>query len=63
MIGPKLENGLNITLTGTIISLPYINMTLQLMADFGAKASWLNDHELRVEPQPYRPIPYYIYKG
>ena len=60
MIGPKLENGLNITLTGTIISLPYINMTLQLMADFGAKAAWVNDHELRVEPQPYRPIPYYI---
>ena len=37
MIGPKLENGLNITLTGTIISLPYINMTLQLMADFGGE--------------------------
>ena len=40
MIGPKLENGLNITLTGEIVSLPYINMTLQLMADFGAKVSW-----------------------
>ena len=60
MIGPKLDNGLKITLTGEIISLPYINMTLQLMADFGAKASWVNDHELSVAPQPYRPIPYHI---
>ena len=60
MIGPKLENGLNITLTGEIVSLPYINMTLHLMADFGAKASWVNDHELKVEPQPYRSTPYYI---
>ena len=60
MIGPKLENGLNITLTGEIVSLPYINMTLQLMADFGAKVSWVNDHELKVEPQPYCSIPYNI---
>ena len=60
MIGPKLENGLNITLTGKIVSLPYINMTLQLMKDFGAQASWVNDHELRVEPQPYRTTPYHI---
>ena len=60
MIGPKLEYGLNITLTGEIVSLPYINMTLHLMADFGAKASWVNDHELKVEPQPYRSTPYYI---
>ena len=60
MIAPILENGLQITLTGDIISRPYIDLTLQLMKDFGAQASWMNDHELRVEPQPYRPIPYYI---
>lgn len=60
MIGPSLTNGLKITLTGDIISRPYINLTLQLMRDFGGKADWLNDHELLVEPQPYQPIPYYI---
>ena len=60
MIGPTLENGLKITLTGDIISRPYINLTLQLMKDFGAKAEWLNEHELCVEPQPYSPIPFHV---
>ena len=60
MIAPTLKNGLQVTLTGDIISRPYIDLTIQLMKDFGAQASWLNDHELKVEPQPYRSTPYYI---
>ena len=60
MIAPTLKNGLQVTLTRDIISRPYIDLTLQLMKDFGAQASWLNDHELKVEPQPYRSTPYYI---
>jgi len=60
MIGPSLKNGLNITLTGPIISRPYINLTLQLMKDFGAQAAWTSENELRVEPQPYRPVPYSV---
>lgn len=60
MIAPTLKEGLTVTLTGDIISRPYINLTLQLMSDFGAKASWISEHELRVEPQPYQSIPYYI---
>ena len=40
MIAPTLENGLTITLTGDIISRPYIDLTLKLMKDFGAEASW-----------------------
>lgn len=60
MIGPSLPEGLTLTLTGDIISKPYIRLTLQLMKDFGAKADWLNDHELRVEPQPYQSIPFYV---
>ena len=39
MIGPVLKNGLNLRLTGTIISRPYINLTLQLMTEFGATAA------------------------
>lgn len=60
MIAPTLTNGLTISLTGAVISRPYINLTLQLMKDFGAQGLWINDNELRVEPQPYRSIPYYI---
>lgn len=60
MIAPVLSNGLTITLTGEIISRPYIHLTLQLMNDFGAKAEWINDHQLKVEPQPYQSIPFYV---
>lgn len=60
MIAPTLTHGLIIQLTGDIISRPYIQLTLQLMKDFGADARWTKDSELRVEPQPYRSIPYYI---
>lgn len=60
MIGPSLEHGLKITLTGDIISRPYINLTLQLMKDFGAQADWTSENELQVKPQPYRSIPYFI---
>ena len=60
MIAPTLKDGLTLTLTGDIISRPYINMTLSLMKDFGAKASWTSENELHVEPQPYQSIPYYI---
>lgn len=60
MIAPTLHNGLTITLTGDIVSRPYINLTLQLMKDFGANAYWNSDNQLKVEPQPYRSIPYFI---
>ena len=60
MIAPTLTNGLTIQLTGEIISRPYIQLTLQLMKDFGADARWTKDNELRVEPQLYNSIPYYI---
>lgn len=60
MIAPTLPDGLTITLTGNIISRPYIDLTLRLMKDFGADGHWTNDHELKVEPQRYRSIPYYI---
>ena len=60
MIAPTLAHGLTIQLTGDIISRPYIQLTLQLMKDFGADARWTKDNELRVEPQLYKSIPYYI---
>ena len=60
MIGPILPYGLHLTLTGDIISRPYINLTLQLMHDFGAEAEWVSEYELEVKAQPYCARPYYI---
>lgn len=60
MIGPTLENGLQLTLTGHIVSRPYINLTLELMKKFGAEAEWISDNRLKVKPQPYTSRPYSI---
>ncbi len=60
MIGPKLQKGLHLTLTGEIVSRPYIDMTLGIMREFGAEASWSSECEISVLPTPYKPIPYYI---
>ena len=60
MIAPVLTNGLTIRLTGDILSRPYINLTLQLMNDFGVRAEWTDDHRLKVEPQAYHSIPFYV---
>ena len=60
MIGPIMEEGLTLTLTGNVVSRPYIEMTLSIMRDFGAKAEWTSDHELKVMPGGYQTIPYLI---
>lgn len=60
MVGPVLPQGLHITLTGNIVSVPYINLTLQLMRDFGAQADWTSPCELQVQPQPYQSVPFYV---
>lgn len=60
MIGPALEQGLTVHLTGDIISRPYINLTLQLMRDFGATADWCSDCSIRVQPQPYKDVPFTV---
>ncbi len=60
MIGPVLKNGLRLYLTGEIISLPYINLTLQLMKEFGAKAAWTSENSIEVAPQPYTPVSFMV---
>lgn len=60
MIGPALKNGLMLHLSGEIISRPYINLTLQLMQDFGAKAAWTSSDSISVAPQPYTSIPFTV---
>ncbi|MBS7333111.1 MAG: 3-phosphoshikimate 1-carboxyvinyltransferase [Weeksellaceae bacterium] len=51
LIGTQLENGLTITLEGKIISLPYIQMTIQLLNKIGVKAE-MNGQEIKVEYTP-----------
>lgn len=60
LIGPTLKNGLSLHLTDRIISRPYINLTLQLMKDFGAIVHWEGNDRILVEPHPYRDIPFSV---
>lgn len=50
LIGTQLEKGLTITLEGKIISVPYIQMTLQLLNRIGVKAE-MNGQHIHVEPK------------
>jgi 3-phosphoshikimate 1-carboxyvinyltransferase len=52
LIAPTLPNGLRLTLEGTIVSLPYINMTLALMQHFGVQHAW-DGNTIVVEKQTY----------
>ncbi|KAA6317571.1 3-phosphoshikimate 1-carboxyvinyltransferase [termite gut metagenome] len=54
MIAPVLKNGLQLHLTGKIISRPYIHLTLKLMQDFGIETSWNSSGTISVKHQPYR---------
>jgi 3-phosphoshikimate 1-carboxyvinyltransferase len=59
MIAPTLPQGLELTLEGKIVSLPYIQMTLALMQDFGVSHEWRNN-TIVVAQQNYRaPAPTY----
>lgn len=60
MIGPMLENGLTLHLTGDIISRPYIDLTLWMMGEFGAHAEWTSADTITVEPKPYVTREYFI---
>lgn len=60
MIGAVLPVGLKLRLTGNIISRPYINLTLQLMHDFGAQARWTSESSIDVTPGGYRDTPFRV---
>ncbi|MFV0505480.1 MAG: 3-phosphoshikimate 1-carboxyvinyltransferase [Bacteroidales bacterium] len=52
MIAPRLAGGLTVTLNGELMSMPYIDMTLRLMRDFGISCSRSNN-ALLVEEGEY----------
>lgn len=51
---------MRLNLTGEIISRPYINLTLQLMKEFGADATWSSESSITVRPGKYRDIPFTV---
>lgn len=60
MIGPMLQQGLALRLTGEIISRPYIDLTLWTMDEFGAEAEWSSADTITVKPKPYQDRDYFI---
>lgn len=61
LIAPMLPGGLQIELTGTVGSRPYIEMTLALIQHFSARvrADW-ETGVITVEPRPYVPASFQI---
>ncbi|MDH6343040.1 3-phosphoshikimate 1-carboxyvinyltransferase [Parabacteroides sp. PFB2-12] len=59
MIAPYMEKGLTLHLEGTVISQPYIRLTLSLMEQYGVMSEW-TDNRIRIRPGEYRPIPFTV---
>ncbi|MBK5209975.1 MAG: 3-phosphoshikimate 1-carboxyvinyltransferase [Flavobacteriaceae bacterium] len=51
LIGPTLKNGLKLKFKGEVTSVPYIKMTLQLLAELGIDYVWSNNL-ITVQPKP-----------
>ena len=60
MIGPAMEQGLTLHLTGNIISRPYIDLTICTMREFGADVDWIDGATIEVKPQAYKSVPFTI---
>lgn len=54
MIAPMLNGGLELHLTGNIISRPYIDLTIHTMHDYGARVEWTDVDTIVTEPTGYR---------
>jgi 3-phosphoshikimate 1-carboxyvinyltransferase len=59
MIAPYMVDGLVIQLEGNVISVPYIEMTRSMMAEFGVQTSFENN-TITIEPQQYTPVPFTV---
>lgn len=60
MIGPVLKEGLELRLRGSIVSRPYIDLTLCVMRDFGAEVDWSSSDTIVVKPRPYTSRSFFI---
>ena len=59
MVAPILPQGLTVVLTGKIGSITYIQMTLNLMKEFGIQYSWSGDR-ITIASQKYQPSRYAV---
>lgn len=59
MIAPILPQGLEIELEGKVGSQTYIEMTLELMAQFGIKYTW-EENRIKVSHQAYQPTTFAV---
>jgi 3-phosphoshikimate 1-carboxyvinyltransferase len=59
MIAPVMHNGLEIRLEGEIVSLPYINMTAQIMELYGVKVNF-SSNVIKIAPQTYLPVDFSV---
>ena len=55
MVGPIMENGLIIHIENEIVSKPYIQLTIGLMAKYGVKVNW-EGNTISVKQQKYKPV-------
>ena len=53
MIAPKLKKGLKLIIEDSLVSKPYIEMTLEMLAYFGIKHSW-NNKTIEVKNQEFQ---------
>ena len=59
LIAPYIKHGIRISLQGEVLSLPYIDMTIGIMQQFGALVT-RQGNNIEVLPSPYKAIPYNI---
>jgi 3-phosphoshikimate 1-carboxyvinyltransferase len=59
MVAPTLPQGLILELEGKIGSRPYIEMTASLMAEYGAKSTFVGN-TITISPQHYSPIEFTV---
>lgn len=59
MIAPTMSKGLTIHLEGNVISVPYIKLTLGMMAQYGVKTHW-EGNVIKIHPQEYRQTHYIV---
>lgn len=60
LIAPKLKNGLHITLSNPLISKSYVDMTIQIMKDFGVDVVNTSYKEFEIKPQIYQSRRYVV---
>jgi len=54
MIAPVLPQGLTLEIEGELTSKPYVDMTLDMLAEVGIAHSW-TENSITIEPQPFQP--------